>query len=39
VHDVIDIAVNKQLTKLWEVIPHHVAVSIVILFDNVTANI
>lgn len=27
VYDFIDIAANKQLSKLWEVIPHHVAVS------------
>lgn len=26
-YDFIDIAANKQLSKLWEVIPHHLAVS------------
>ena len=28
-YDFIDIAANKKLSKLWEVIPHHFAVSIV----------
>jgi len=27
-YDFIDIAANKQMTKLWPVIPHHLAVSI-----------
>jgi len=30
VYDLIDIAANKKLSKLWEVIPHHLAVSMTI---------
>ena len=32
-YDFIDIAANKQLSKLWEVIPHHLAVSMIDIYS------